>query len=158
MLITTFESPMAEELRFFLRTGVYSIVVGTVYWFVSYEVAGSVLLTFVVFASLVFVGVAGAFVREARNEIVPRQGSGPVRLVGSLNRLLGFEEHAGSATDEPLAAGLEPIPTGSIWPLVAAIAALLLLLGLVYGPWLLLPGVVLAAGTIWGWVTQLDAR
>ena len=31
-------------------------------------------------------------------------------------------------------------------------------LGLVYGPWLLLPGVVLAAITIWGWITQFDAR
>lgn len=149
---------MAEELRFFLRTGVYSIVVGTVYWFVSYEVAGSVLLAFVVFAALAFVGVAGAFVRGAHSEIVPPGTSGVARVLGSVNRVLGFEEHAGAVSSDPLAAGLEPIPTGSIWPLIGGIAALLMLLGLVYGPWLLLPGIVLAAGTVWGWVTQLDVR
>ena len=32
------------------------------------------------------------------------------------------------------------------------------LLGLVYGPWLLLPGLVIAAGTVWGWVTEMDVR
>lgn len=30
-------------------------------------------------------------------------------------------------------------------------------LGLVYGPWLTLPGVVVAAFAVWGWLTQLDA-
>ncbi|HET7140922.1 MAG TPA: cytochrome c oxidase subunit 4 [Gemmatimonadales bacterium] len=145
---------MAEELRFFLRTGAYSIVVGGVYWFVSYEVAGSLLLLFVVFSSLVFVGVAAAFVRQARNEIVPDDTAGLGRVLGAVNRVFGFEEHRSAAGTDPLAAGLEPIPTGSLWPLVAGIAALLLLLGLVYGPWLLLPGIVLAAGTVWGWVTQ----
>ena len=148
---------MAEELRFFLRTGVYSIIVGTVYWFVSYEVAGSVLLAAVVFSALAFVGVAGAFVRQARDEIVPSGSSGAGRIWGVVNRLFGFEEHAGSSSTEPLAAGLDPIPTGSIWPPIAGIAALLLLLGLVYGPWLLLPGIAVAAGTVWGWVTQGDA-
>ena len=145
---------MAEELRFFLRTGAYSIVVGGVYWFVSYEVAGSVLLMFVVFSSLAFVAVAAAFVRRARNEIVPDDSAGLGRFLGSVNRLFGFEEHRSAAGTDPLAAGLEPIPTGSLWPPLAGTAALLLLLGLIYGPWLLLPGVVLAAGTVWGWVTQ----
>lgn len=149
---------MAEELRFFLRTGVYSIVIGTIYWFVSYEVAGSVLLAFVVFAALAFVGVAGAFAREARDDIVPGRGSFLARAVGAVNRVFGYGEDAAAASSDPLGAGLEPIPTGSIWPFVAGIAAVLLLLGLVYGPWLLLPGVVLAAGTVWGWVTQLDAH
>jgi hypothetical protein len=147
---------MAEELRFFLRTGVYSIIVGSVYWFVSYEVAGSVLLAFVVFAALAFVGVAGAFVRATRSEVIPRHGSGLSRVLGTANRLLGYEEHAGVAASDPLAAGLDPIPTGSIWPFIGGVAALLMLLGLIYGPWLLLPGVALAAGTAWGWVTQLD--
>jgi hypothetical protein len=73
-------------------------------------------------------------------------------------RLLGFEEHEGAASSEPLAAGLDPIPSGSWWPLIGGVAATCMLLGLVYGPWLLLPGVVIAAGTVWGWVTELDVR
>ncbi|HET8570731.1 MAG TPA: hypothetical protein VFN14_02480 [Candidatus Limnocylindria bacterium] len=144
---------MAEELRFFLRTGVYSAIVGTAYWFASYEVAGSVLLFFVVFAALAFVGVAAAFVRQARDGIVPDGSTGVGRVLGVVNRLFGYGDEPSSSSD-PLAAGLDPVPLGSIWPPIAGIAALLLLLGLLYGPWLLLPGIVLAAGTVWGWVSQ----
>jgi hypothetical protein len=149
---------VAEELRFFLRTALYSAVIGTIYWFVSHEVAGSVLLVFVVFSALSFVGVVGGHVRQARDEIVPPRSAGLGRLSGTVIRLFGFEEHAGSTSSEPLAAGLDPIPIGSIWPLLAGVAAVFLLLGLVYGPWLLLPGIVLAATTVWGWVGQMDAR
>jgi hypothetical protein len=148
---------MAEELRFFLRTAVYAVLIGAVYWFVSYEVAGSVLLAFVVLATLAFVAVAGVFARRAPRQVVPHDGSPWSRAGRLVNRLLGFEEPRGAAA-EPLAAGLEPIPTASIWPPIAGVAALVSLLGLVYGPWLLLPGVVLSAGCVWGWITQLDPR
>ena len=35
---------MADEVRLFGRLSLYALVVGTIYWFVSYEVAGTVLL------------------------------------------------------------------------------------------------------------------
>ena len=149
---------MSEELRFFLRTAVYSAIIGTVYWFVSYEWAGSVLLAFVVFSALSFVGVVAGTVRATRSEIVPEESSGLGRLGGSVIRILGFEEHRGVATSEPLGSGLEPIPPGSIWPFIAGLASLLLALGLVYGPWALLPGIALVAITVWGWITQMDVR
>ncbi|MDP9273621.1 MAG: cytochrome c oxidase subunit 4 [Chloroflexota bacterium] len=50
------------------------------------------------------------------------------------------------------------MPPGSIWPLVAGAAATLLGLGLIYGPWLTLPAIVVAAFAVWGWLTQLDVR
>jgi hypothetical protein len=28
--------------------------------------------------------------------------------------------------------------------------------GLVFGPWLLLPGIAVIALTVWGWITQFD--
>jgi hypothetical protein len=80
------------------------------------------------------------------------------RLALGVARLVGFAEPRGPAGAEPLSARLEPIPAGSIWPLVAAAAASMIGLGLVYGPWLSLPGLALAALTIWGWITQLDTR
>jgi hypothetical protein len=149
---------MAEELRFFLRTAVYSAVIGTIYWFVSYEVAGSVLLGFVAFGAIAFVGVVAGFVPHTRDEIVPKRSSGVARVGGVVLRLLGFEEHEGAASSDPLAAGLEPIPSGSWWPLIGGAAGAFMLLGLIYGPWLLLPGIVIAAGTVWGWVTEMDVR
>ena len=33
---------MADEVRLFGRLSLYALVVGTIYWFVSYEVAGTV--------------------------------------------------------------------------------------------------------------------
>jgi hypothetical protein len=35
---------MPEEVRFFGRSAAFAIVVGIIYWFVSYETAGTVLL------------------------------------------------------------------------------------------------------------------
>ena len=149
---------MAEELRFFLRTALYSAVIGAVYWFVSYEVAGSVMLGFVVFATGLVVGLLLFAVRATRGELDPRSG-GPMQRAGTaLARLAGFAEPRGPAGEQPIAAGLEPLPAGSIWPLVAGAAATMVGLGLVYGPWLTLPGIVLAAFAVWGWLTQMDVR
>src|SRR5205823_5231455 len=55
---------VAEELRFFLRTAAYTAVIGILYWIVSYEWAGSVMLAFVAVATglvvVVFFIVVGA--------------------------------------------------------------------------------------------------
>jgi hypothetical protein len=144
---------VAEELRFFLRTAAYTAVIGVLYWILSYEWAGSVMLAFVAVATGLVVVVFFVAVRATRGG-VDGGGGGPLRRAGSaIARLVGFAEPRGPA-GEPLAAALEPIPVGSIWPLIAGSAAAMIGLGLVYGPWLLLPGVALAALTVWGWITQ----
>jgi hypothetical protein len=149
---------VAEELRFFLRTAAYTAVIGLIYWFLSYEWAGSVMLAFVALATALVVVVFFLAVRATRGPLSD-DADGPMRRLGlAVARLVGFAEPHGPAGEEPLAAGLEPIPLGSIWPLVAAAAACLIGLGLVYGPWLTLPGIALAAVTVWGWITQLDTR
>ena len=149
---------MAEELRFFLRTAAYTALIGIIYWLLSYEWAGSVMLAFVALATGLVVLVFFLLVRATRGPLTDG-ADGPMRRLGlALARVVGFAEPRGPAGAEPLAAGLEPIPLGSIWPLVAAAAASMIGLGLVYGPWLSLPGVALLAVTVWGWITQLDAR
>jgi Cytochrome c oxidase subunit IV len=149
---------VAEELRFFLRTAAYTVVIAVVYWFLSYETAGTVMLIFVSFSTGVVVSIFFFAVRATRGQLDPHAG-GPLHRAGmSVARVVGFAEPTREANEEPLAAGLEPIPTGSIWPLVAGIGATLLGLGLVYGPWLLLPGIAVAVLTVWGWLTQMDAR
>jgi hypothetical protein len=149
---------VAEELRFFLRTAAYTAVIGLIYWFLSYEWAGSVMLAFVALATGLVVVACFVVVRATRGPLTG-EATGPIRRLGlAIARLVGFAEPRGPAGDEPLAAGLEPIPLSSVWPLVAAAAASMIGLGLVYGPWLTLPGIALAAVTVWGWITQLDAR
>lgn len=147
---------MAEELRFFLRTAAYTTVIAWIYWIVSYETAGSVMLGFVAAATALVVAFIFFAVRSARGELDPHSGGPVVRAGMAFARLLGFAEPLGPAGEEPLAGDLEPIPLGSIWPLIGAAAASMLGLGLIYGPWLALPGVAVAALTIWGWITQLD--
>ncbi len=147
---------MAEELRFFLRTALYTIIIAIIYWFASYEWAGSVMLVFVSIASAIIVAVGLAFVSAAHDELDPKVG-GIVHRAGSVfGRLLGFSTPRHAAAHQPLAAGLRPIPPASIWPLTGGIAISIALLGLVFGPWLIGPGIALGIVTIWGWLTQMD--
>lgn len=148
---------MAEELRFFLRAAIYAAVISAVYWFASYDPvrdtydwAGTALLVASTLALTAVVALLAAFARRA---LRGRPGS----ALAVLGRWLLLTDPGGEAQEQPLATGLEPLPASSVWPLLAAAAATLIALGLVFGPWLWLPGVVLLAWSAWGWVTQLRA-
>lgn len=147
---------MAEELRFFLRTAIYSGVIAVIYWFASYDAVtgaydwvGTALLAATVLACAAAVALMGAFARRALH-------GAPGSTLAVLGHWLLLTDPGGEADDEPLAAGLEPLPRSSIWPLVGAAAATCIGLGLVFGPWLTLPGLALLAWTAWSWVTQLQ--
>lgn len=60
-------------------------------------------------------------------------------------------------TDPALEIEEEPVVTVSPWPLLGAASAMLIGLGLLYGPWLWIPGAALAAASAYGWITQTDA-
>nr|MBA3290166.1 hypothetical protein [Actinomycetota bacterium] len=138
---------------FFLRTALYTLGITVVYWFVAYEIAGSILLLSLGLSAVFFVVVGVVMIRHAGDEVVP-EDTGSTNVVG---RTLGFDEPEGETVTPPLIIEDDPIPTGSIWPLLSALAALLLGLGLIYGGWMWGPGVALASVALWGWVTQLDA-
>jgi hypothetical protein len=82
----------------------------------------------------------------------PRREGGVVRRVASAVAL----DDEGSDVPPPLEIEEEPVVTVSPWPLLAAAAALLVGLGLLYGPWLWLPGTALGAAAAYGWLTQTD--
>ncbi|HVL64867.1 MAG TPA: cytochrome c oxidase subunit 4 [Actinomycetota bacterium] len=139
---------MAEELRFFARTALFALLAGIIYWFVSYERAGSLLFAFVALGAGFFAVAAWIFVAGAR-------GTGGAESVGAAAaRTLGFEDRPGDEHG-PLTVEDELIPPASIWPLVAAAAATLIGVGLIYGPWFWLPGAALAAATAYGWLTEM---
>jgi len=148
---------MAEELRFFLRTAIYSAVIAVIYWFASYDAVrdsydwiGTALLVATVLATAAAVAIMGIFARRALHGT-------PGPTLGVIGRWLLLTDPGGEAGEEPLAAGLEPLPRSSIWPLMAGVAATLIGMGLVFGPWLVLPGLAMLAWTAWSWVTQLQA-
>jgi hypothetical protein len=139
---------VAEELRLFLRTGVWVVLAGVAYWIVSSEPAGTVLLFFLLVAILAFVFVGAAFAPETIRGL---RGSRPMRLA---NRLIGFEDR----TDEPAPMRSDPgvVPLASAWPVITAAALVVVGLGFIFGTWLLLPGVALLIVGGLGWLTQLD--
>ena len=138
---------MAEEFRFFLRTAVWIVIAGVAYWLLSYELAGTILLGALLLAILAFVGV-GFSLAQARPVA---EGSG---LLAWLNRVIGFHER--SDAPAPLEAGAELMPTSSASPIISAAAIILIGLGLIFGAWLIVPGVVLLLIGGIGWLTQLD--
>lgn len=145
---------MAEELRFFLRTALFALGAGAVYWFVSYEPAGTFLFAFVVIGAGFFTFAVGFLVRGTRPKT---EGEDPQRnkIAGAAYRTLGFAEHPGDADRPPLEVGEELIPPSSIWPLAAAAASFLVGLGLIFGAWFWAPGLAVGAVTAYGWVTEL---
>jgi len=142
---------VAEEIRFFLRTAIYTLTITVIYWFLSYEIAGSALLLSLGLSAIFFVVVGFVMIRHAKEEPLPDD----TRPANVLQRTLGFDEPEGETVRPPLALEDEPIPSSSIWPLATAIAALFLGLGLIYGGWIWGPGIGIAIVALWGWVTQL---
>jgi Cytochrome c oxidase subunit IV len=140
---------VAEELRFFLRSAIWVIGSAIVYWLVSSEPAGTVLLVALGLAIVAFIAVVGYEVRSSVDDLRPGGGA-----LGLLNRVIGFHESPREAP--PLAAEPGRIPLASIWPIVAATAAVTIGLGLLYGAWLALPGIALGAVAVYGWIIQLD--
>src|SRR6266545_5214588 len=113
---------MAEEITVFARSAVYFGVIGAAYWFLTYEVAGSMLLV-------------GSALASASVAIVLRLG------------LRGQDTVAADASevrpDGPFGdeAGVLPAPTAA--PLGVAFGLALVVLGLVFTGALVLAGAIL---------------
>lgn len=140
---------MAEEFRFFLRTALYAAVLAVIYWFASYESAGTVLLAVLALALGFFI-VLGRLFAGARE---PAMGSGG-GMLGAIGRWIGFTEPRDVAG--PLEAGSELVPLRSAAPIVTAAGAIVIGLGAIYGLWLVVPGLVVLAIGLYGWITQFD--
>ena len=145
---------MAEELRFFLRTALYVAVVAAVYWFVTYEPVGTVLLVVLGIAIAAFLAVVAALVPRTLAEMRPHRGGAIGRAFGSVNRVIGFHDPLDEAA--PLEGGPEVVPLSSPWPILAAAGIVVVGMGLIFGTWLIVPGVVLTGVGGVGWLTQLD--
>jgi hypothetical protein len=141
---------MSEEPRFFVRIAIYATIAGTVYWFLSYEDAGTALFGFLIAGCLFVAITVGLMIRPARSERL--SSGGPLT---TLDRLIGFRDHPADERGSPLEVEPEAIAPASSWPLFAAAAFLLIGLGLLYGAWFWLPGLGLAAAAAWGWTTEL---
>ena len=125
---------MKTAWRTMVGIGLFVVPFAVIYWFLSYEESGSVLL-------------AGV----------------PLSLLGLGAYLLGAARRAPSLPeDEPdgVAGGgargddLGVFPSASIWPLVLGGGMTLTALGFAYSPWLALPGLVVLFAALGGMVIE----
>jgi hypothetical protein len=127
---------LSDEAKVFARMSIFGIVVGGAYWFLTYEVAGTVLL--LGFGLAAGLATVANFVRSRR-----------------------ARADATVAGDEVVSAeSAETIPEPGWAPLVISLGVGGLALGAAFGPWLTIAGllVAIAGGASWLSAAIREAR
>jgi hypothetical protein len=106
-----------------LASAAFGAVIAVIYWFVAYEIAGTIFLA-AMGASLLLAAVFAA--RRARGELPP-------------------EDRPAALPSEAAGERVGPFPEGSVWPVFLAAGWLFVVGGLIYGVWLVIIGVLMAA-------------
>jgi hypothetical protein len=122
---------MTDEVRLFARMSAFGIVIGIVYWFLTYETAGTVLL--LLFGVSAGIAAVGTF-------FLQKMGRHP----------LGRLDHV----ELPEELEREPVPAPGWAPLGIAIGLGAVALGAAFGPWLTIAGVLFA---VWSGKAWLNA-
>ena len=137
---------LSDEAKVFARMSIFGIVVGGAYWFLTYEVAGTVLL-------LGF-GLAAGLATVA-NFVRSRRAAGDAAAAG--DDVAGGESVPGEAAGVEAA---EPFPEPGWAPLIISLGVGGLALGAAFGPWLTIAGllVAIAGGASWLSAAIREAR
>jgi hypothetical protein len=134
------------QWQLFLGVAAFIAVIDIVYWFVSYEEAGTTMLTLAA-ALAAFCGV-WLFVQDHRRPThSPTTATAP-----TTNDHEAHETHGTHEADEPY------LPTASWWPLVIGFGAALTLNGLILSWPFAVPGAVVVALGIGGIVNDSRRR
>lgn len=131
-----------EEVRFFARIAVYALVVGIVYWFLTYETAGTVLLIGFGLCALFAGLILGHGTRGVASSRIG-SSAGPA---------------AGGDPERPLLDESGRLPAPGLAPLGMGFGLAMAALGVAFGPWLILAGLVLVAWAGWGWLRSAMAE
>ncbi|HEX8804078.1 MAG TPA: cytochrome c oxidase subunit 4, partial [Acidimicrobiales bacterium] len=127
----------AVPWRVFAAVGLFGLLLAVVYWFTSYEEAGSALLAVAGVLSL----WCGVYLWLQHRP--PRAAPADARTAGRP------AEPAGTAGY---------LPHASVWPFVIGVGAATVLNGLVLGTWVILPGALLLVLGLGGFVAQTRRR
>jgi hypothetical protein len=127
------------EARFFLFVGGFGLLLAAIYWFVSYELAGTVLLGgFGLGAALL-----GVRLRIERPDRTPGR-------TGDATEAAASEGPGGPGT--PFSDESGRLPGDTLAPLALGLGIALAITAVVFGPWLLVAGIVPAAWGAWTWL------
>jgi len=123
---------MKVAVRILVGTAAFGLVVGAIYWFISYEAAGTTLLLALGIAPLILAGYA---------ERDRRAGVGKASLP---------EDLPDARPQDAAGEDVGSFPAESVWPIVLAGASVLVLGGVVYGPALLVVGLLVGTVAVMG--------
>lgn len=127
---------MISTSRICAVSAAFFVVVGVVYWFVSYEPAGTLMLG--------LWGVAFLF------------GSLFLRVAGTRGAVAGDDPRL--RPDDVAGDWVGTFPTGSPWPIMLALGLTCGLAGLMYGIWLVIPGALVTIVALLGLMRESAAR
>lgn len=134
---------MPEELRFLLRSGLYGLVIGGIYWFVSYEWVGTLLLIGLGIATGAVWGIVTTQLR-AHGQPLGRPWSWVT---------LTEADQPGGMSDES-----GRLPGHSAAPLTVGFGLAVAALGLVFGPALVIAAAVPIAVGLRAWLVSAMAE
>jgi Cytochrome c oxidase subunit IV len=120
------------ESFFYLGVTAFFVVIGAIYWFTSYEDAGTTMLA----ASSLLGLLAGGYLLLQARKFPPRPEDRP---------------------DATLADGAGPVdsfPAPSIWPFVFGLGAVVFATGFIFGIWVVLPGAAILGLGVIGMIRQ----
>lgn len=127
---------MKVESFFYLGVTAFFVVIGAIYWFTSYEDAGTTMLV----ASALLGLLAGGYLLLQARKYPPRPEDRP------------------DATLEEGAGPVDEFPAPSIWPFVFAFGAVVFATGFIFGIWVILPGAAILAFGVVGMIRQSRGR
>ena len=127
---------MKVESLFYLGVTAFFVVIGAIYWFTSYEDAGTTMLV----ASALLGLLAGGYLFLQARKFPPRP------------------EDRADATLEEGAGPVDEFPAPSIWPFVFGLGAVVFATGFVFGIWVILPGAALLGLGVVGLIRQSRGR
>ena len=116
---------------------VFLAVIAAIYWFTSYEDAGTTLLTVCALAYLLLTSYL--FV-QGRRLGRPRPEDREDATIADASGIIGY------------------FPAASVWPVGLALGVIVIALGLVFGPWFFVVGFILTVGAIVGYAVEAQAR
>jgi hypothetical protein len=144
-----------QETRFFLFMGVFGLVIGAIYWVLSYEEAGTILL----FGFGAGAGLLGVGLYRSRPPAVAAgvdleaaDGSSAASQLAS-GEAGDVSGGGAGGVDTPFDTPLGRLPGETLAPLSLGLGVALAITAVVFGPWLLVAGLVPIAWGAWTWYT-----
>jgi hypothetical protein len=127
---------MKAESFYWLGVTAFFVVIGALYWFTSYEDAGTTMLVATSLLGL----LAGGYLFIQSRKYPPRPEDRP------------------DATLEEGAGTVDEFPAPSIWPFVFGLGATVFATGFIFGVWVILPGAAILGLGVVGMIVQSRRR